>query len=243
MIAYGDPPWLKKVGLGASVTLHAALPALAFLLWQAPVLTTAPMPNRGVTMLTLLPPSTTPAAQPRAENTSRHAETVMEKRKATTPKPAPANPKQSLIATAGSTSSITPAAPAAEPAATTTVAATSSAEPAAAAPAPSPSSNLGIVEFPMSYLARMSRTIDNRIHYPASGRDARQQGTAFVRVRLARDGSVLEATLLETTGFVALDEEARNVILRIRQFRPIPEDVMPQQREFVIHQPVQFALR
>ena len=64
-----------------------------------------------------------------------------------------------------------------------------------------------------------------------------------MRVRLARNGAVLEATLLETSGSRLLDEEARNVILRIGQFRPIPEDVMPQQSEFVIHQPVQFALR
>lgn len=239
MRADADPSWLRKTGLGVSLGLHAALPVLA-LLAQAPALTTPPMPDRGVTMLTLLPPSPTPSivpaapAPPAAELPQARPEP-----RARPPTPEPPSEAQAILAAAIAQAAAA-AATHAEPATMTAVDATAAPAPASA---PAASSNLGVVEFPMSYLARMSRTITNRIHYPADGRDARQQGTAFVRVRLARSGAVLEATLLETSGSSVLDEEARNVILRIGQFRPIPEEVMPQQSEFVIHQPVQFALR
>lgn len=246
MRADADPSWLRKTGLAVSLGLHAALPVLA-LLAQPPALTTPPMPDRGLTMLTLLPPSPRPSvvpaapAPPAAERPQARPEP-----RARPPTPEPPSEAQAILAAAMAEAAAAAATAAAtlaahsEPAAMTAVDATAA---PAAASAPAASSNLGVVEFPMSYLARMSRTITNRIHYPAGGREARQQGTAFVRVRLARSGAVLEATLLETSGSSVLDEEARNVILRIGQFRPIPEDVMPQQSEFVIHQPVQFALR
>jgi protein TonB len=244
MRADADPSWLRKTGLGVSLGLHAALPVLA-LLAQAPALTTPPMPDRGLTMLTLLPPSPTPSvvpaapAPPAAERPQARPEP-----RARPPTPEPPSEAQAILAAAmaqaAAASAAAAVAAASEPAALTALESTAAPAPASA---PAASSNLGVVEFPMSYLARMSRTITNRIHYPAGGRDSGQQGTAFVRVRLARSGAVLEATLLETSGSSVLDEEARNVILRIGQFRPIPEEVMPQQSEFVIHQPVQFALR
>lgn len=243
MRADADPSWLRKTGLGVSLGLHATLPLLA-LLAQAPALTTPPMPDRGVTMLTLLPPSPTPSitaaapAPPAAETPRPKPEP-----RARPPAPEPPSEAQAILAAAmAEAAAATATATATATEATAVTALESTAAPAPAS-APAASSNLGVVEFPMAYLARMSRMITNRIHYPASGRDARHQGTAFVRVRLARNGAVLEATLLETSGSRLLDEEARNVILRIGQFRPIPEDVMPQQSEFVIHQPVQFALR
>ena len=250
MRADADPSWLRKTGLGVSLGLHATLPLLA-LLAQAPALTTPPMPDRGVTMLTLLPPSPTPSitaaapAPPAAETPRPKPKPRPEPEpRARPPAPEPPSEAQAILAAAMAEAAAASAAAAAATAteATAVTALESTAAPAPAS-APAASSNLGVVEFPMAYLARMSRMITNRIHYPASGRDARHQGTAFLRVRLARNGAVLEATLLETSGSRLLDEEARNVILRIGQFRPIPEDVMPQQSEFVIHQPVQFALR
>jgi len=242
MRADADPSWLRKTGLAVSLGLHAVLPVLA-LLAQAPALTTPPMPDRGLTMLTLLPPSPKPSvvpaapAPPAAERPQARPEP-----RARPPTPEPPSEAQAILAAAMAEAAAASAAAAAATEATAVTALESTAAPAPAS-APAASSNLGVVEFPMAYLARMSRTITNRIHYPAGGRDARQQGTAFVRVRLARSGAVLEATLLETSGSSVLDEEARNVILRIGQFRPIPDEVMPQQSEFVIHQPVQFALR
>lgn len=244
MRADADPSWLRKTGLAVSLGLHAALPVLA-LLAQPPALSTPPMPDRGLTMLTLLPPSPTPSIVPAPAPPATERPQARPEPRARPPMPEPPSEAQAILAAAmaqAAAAAATAEAVAAhsEPATMTAVDATAAPAPASA---PAASSNLGVVEFPMSYLARMSRTITNRIHYPAGGRDARQQGTAFVRVRLARSGAVLEATLLETSGSSVLDEEARNVILRIGQFRPIPDEVMPQQSEFVIHQPVQFALR
>jgi protein TonB len=93
---------------------------------------------------------------------------------------------------------------------------------------------------PTEYLRRISRIISMSQKYPWSARQDGQQGDVIVRMHLARTGHVLAATLLRSSGVMALDMEARDVVLRIAQFPPFPNDYIPWIAEFDIDQPVSF---
>lgn len=100
-----------------------------------------------------------------------------------------------------------------------------------------------VVEIPWAYLWSVKRAIAEHRRYPRKAYAARQTGTSVIRIRLARDGRLLDATLLRTSGHALLDEEARDVILRIGHFAPLPERYIPGQAEFAIDQPIAFLLR
>ena len=52
-------------------------------------------------------------------------------------------------------------------------------------------------------------------------------GTVIVRMHLRRDGTVLDARVMQTSGTLALDQEARDVVLRIHQFDWVPDYAIP----------------
>lgn len=100
-----------------------------------------------------------------------------------------------------------------------------------------------VAEIPWAYLWSVKRAVAEHRHYPRKAYAARQTGTSVIRIRLARDGTLLGATLLRTSGHALLDEEARDVIFRIGRFAPLPERYLPGQPEFAIDQPITFLLR
>ncbi|NGY05464.1 energy transducer TonB [Solimonas terrae] len=93
---------------------------------------------------------------------------------------------------------------------------------------------------PTAYLMRITRIISFEQKYPWSARQYDQQGDVIVRMHLARDGRVLSVRLIRSSGYASLDDEARDVILRIGRFPPFPFDYLPQVAEFDIDQPVTF---
>ena len=119
------------------------------------------------------------------------------------------------------------------------------AEPAAEAqPAPAPADSAAPVGHteapPLLYLAEVSRLIRLRLDYPARARLERAQGTAVVRILLARDGTVLSVEVIQGAGNPALDEEARAVVLRIHKFPGLPDDYARGEERFAIDQPIGF---
>jgi protein TonB len=98
-------------------------------------------------------------------------------------------------------------------------------------------------EIPWAYLWKVKRLIGEHRRYPRKAYGARQQGTAVVRIHLSRDGQLLGAHLLRGSGHALLDEEARDVVLRIGRFPPLPEQYLIGQLEFAIDQPIEFLLR
>ncbi|MDB5985052.1 MAG: energy transducer TonB [Nevskia sp.] len=79
--------------------------------------------------------------------------------------------------------------------------------------------------------------------YPLSARDAHQQGTVIIHMHLRRDGTVLDASLVKSSGYAVLDEAARQEVLRIGKFAELPLEYIPGQADFAIDQPVAFRLR
>ncbi|HWY23943.1 MAG TPA: energy transducer TonB [Nevskia sp.] len=93
---------------------------------------------------------------------------------------------------------------------------------------------------PLLYLAEVSRLIRLRLDDPARARLERAQGTVVVHILLARDGTVLSAEVIQGAGHPALDEEARQVVLRIHKFPELPEYYARGEQRFAIDQPIGF---
>ncbi|WP_299691541.1 energy transducer TonB [Hydrocarboniphaga sp.] len=68
-----------------------------------------------------------------------------------------------------------------------------------------------------------------------------ETGIAMVRLKIARDGRVVDATLIRPTGYARLDEEARAVVLRIGRFMPVPARLRPNEEFLLLDQPMRFG--
>lgn len=233
----------RHAGSFASVMLHVGLIVLLLLGLQAPSPTHAPKAT--ISVITLGAPSveqrvasnaatnsppTSPAISPAANATPRPRKPKPVKPRAVSP-PAPSTAAALPPALASADTSpgpAPPAAPSVSPASAPTV--------AAAAPQAEPPK----VPPPIEYLRRVSRIISLSQKYPWTARQYGHQGDVIVRMHLRRDGAVMAATLIRSSGHESLDAEARDVILRIRRFPPFPADYIPQQGEFDIDQPVSF---
>ena len=110
--------------------------------------------------------------------------------------------------------------------------------PAAAAAASTAPEGEAAERFPLAYLRAVSRLINLHLDYPWRARSA--LGRAIVHVHLARDGRVLEVSLLRSSGNAFLDQEARAVVLRIGRFAPLPDEYLRGAADFAIDQPIDF---
>ncbi len=103
--------------------------------------------------------------------------------------------------------------------------------------------------FLFSACAQQSRQPDPRdddyphIRYPAHAVSEHEEGTASVRVRIRRDGTLESAKLLKSSGFEDLDDEAVAVFYRIRKFPAVADDVSPDVKVFQRDMPITFSLK
>lgn len=77
--------------------------------------------------------------------------------------------------------------------------------------------------------------------YPSSARRRRQEGVAHLQFRMDREGKVLSATLVKSTGHRSLDEETLDLIRRAEPLPKPPAKVEGETLEFVV--PVEFFLK
>jgi TonB family C-terminal domain len=90
-----------------------------------------------------------------------------------------------------------------------------------------------------SWEARLLAHLEQYRRFPARARAARQQGTAHVRFRMNRAGSVLSMSVVRSSGFVTLDQAALDTLKRAQPLPAIPEG-RPDEIELTI--PVEFYL-
>ncbi|HZR33980.1 MAG TPA: TonB family protein, partial [Nevskia sp.] len=109
-------------------------------------------------------------------------------------------------------------------------------------PTPPPQENKVVTSWPPSYLSQITSKISENFRYPPKSVQNEEEGDAVVRIRMARDGTILGVELQKKTGFVALDAEARNVFDRIVKFPPVPADVFPEAASFEFTLPINFKL-
>lgn len=107
--------------------------------------------------------------------------------------------------------------------------------PVAAASGPPPADAMAAFQGQlMAHLARHKR-------YPMAARQRRQQGTAWVRLKIDRQGRVLSSSLERGCGIDALDREAEALVTRAQPLPAIPDDLNRADMELVL--PVEFTLR
>ncbi|WP_158502279.1 energy transducer TonB [Vitiosangium sp. GDMCC 1.1324] len=93
-----------------------------------------------------------------------------------------------------------------------------------------------------AYRERLSRHVTRQRRYPAQAVRLGMEGTALVRVRINRDGSLAGPPRLEgSSRFGVLDAEALRMVEAAAPFSPLPAELPRESAEFVI--PVSFSLR
>lgn len=200
----------------------------------------APLPKKAVTVIalqSLLPAVPAPSAEAPhlapAKPRSRPRQAVAKAAApaatwqtppAPTPQPPPAPSAETVAAVPA------PSVPVPDPAPTPITASSPAAPPAAA------SAQLD-APLPIAYLTEVSRMIRVHLNYPAQ---TRKHGIAVVHIRIGRDGTVLGAGVVQSSGNQALDEEAEAVVLRIHQFPEPPSAYVSAIGDFVIDQPIRF---
>lgn len=221
----------RRLALAVSLLLHVLLVLLLVLRPEPPPIA-AKQPR--IMVATLLAPAAQQAATARAVAS---APPIVEARRPDPPpaKARAAKPVRRASPPAAAVTSAAPAPPAAASPPQTTPAADSGGVPAARLP-----DSEELDDRPIAYLVTLTRVIRRTLKYPWHARQYRQEGDAIVRMHMRRDGTVLGATLIQSSGYSALDEEAREVVLRVRRFPPFPADYRPSRQEFEIDQPVTF---
>jgi protein TonB len=91
------------------------------------------------------------------------------------------------------------------------------------------------------YAGVVSRMISSSQKWPLMSKQMGEVGTAMVRLKIARDGRVVDAQLIRPTGYARLDEEARAVVLRIGRFMPVPSRLRPNDEFLLLDQPMRFG--
>ncbi|HHA2463723.1 TPA: energy transducer TonB, partial [Stenotrophomonas maltophilia] len=88
--------------------------------------------------------------------------------------------------------------------------------------------------------ARLMARLERYRYYPAAARSRRQQGTAWVRASIDREGRLLALRLEQSSGQPMLDDAALQTFRRAQPLPPIPDELKAPQ-ELVV--PVEYYLR
>lgn len=115
------------------------------------------------------------------------------------------------------------------------------AAPAPPSPAPArPQAQTPASHGPDTWEGRVLARLERFRRYPNEAEHARQQGTAYLRFRIDRDGHVLSSSLERSSGYPALDEAAMETLRRADPLPKIPAD-RPDQIELLV--PIEFFIR
>lgn len=113
--------------------------------------------------------------------------------------------------------------------------------PAPPAPPPPPARVVG-TSVPRQFFDTLQSVIANSTRYPPKSQRAGEEGTCKVRVTFSRSGQIEDVQVVDKTGFVALDQECREVFSRIGKFPSIPANANPDVTDFAIELPINFSL-
>ena len=85
-------------------------------------------------------------------------------------------------------------------------------------------------------------TVQSEKNYPRMAQRRGWEGTATVRIRVSRDGSLVDVpSVVESSAYDLLDDEALRMIESAAPFDAFPDHSKEDEQEFVI--PIRFELR
>lgn len=90
------------------------------------------------------------------------------------------------------------------------------------------------------YLAAVSAWLARHKQYPRMARRQQLEGEGLVRIRVARDGRLLDYRIVQGTGFIILDRELTATVERAAPLPPFPPEL--RARELVMILPITFRL-
>ena len=90
------------------------------------------------------------------------------------------------------------------------------------------------------YNLELLAAIERAKHYPNRARRRNQEGTVMVAFIIDLRGVISDIHILESSGHKTLDKAATDAILRIGQFKPIPESIGLSKMEFRV--PINYEL-
>ncbi len=85
-------------------------------------------------------------------------------------------------------------------------------------------------------------TVRQNLHYPQTSLEAGEEGDILVKVRLRRDGGIVNTAMQQRSPYSALNGEALNVFTRVGRFSPLPSDYQPSSAEVDVTIPINFKL-
>lgn len=240
-----DRPWSPRMppigdrparAVAAGITLLAHVGVLVGVLWTAAYAPVAlPPPPAERTRLILLPPRApevpledVPAPTPRTAASVRRQ------------KPEPLRPLPPTPPRATAQWVIPPPTPP-QPRVDSPASQQQAASVAAAPPSPPlPTGPRETTPGRDSWEGRVMARLERYRRYPSSARARRQEGTAQLRVSVARDGSLLHLSLQQSSGFALLDQAALDTFRHAAPLPTVPEDrPAPVELSF----PVEFFMR
>ena len=92
----------------------------------------------------------------------------------------------------------------------------------------------------VDYQASVLQTLARYREYPERAMRRRIEGENRIRLVIARDGTVLEASMVSSSGSSILDRETERLIERVRKFPPFPDEMTEQQVVWTV--PVAYQL-
>lgn len=93
----------------------------------------------------------------------------------------------------------------------------------------------------VSFQQRLLAHLERHKRYPRIARRLRQEGTAYLRFTMDRDGRVMDYRLERSSGHEALDDEVRELIQRAQPLPRPPAEMGNSTLEMIV--PVQFTIR
>ncbi len=91
-----------------------------------------------------------------------------------------------------------------------------------------------------NYLSLIRSQIEKHKYYPRFSRKQNHEGTSLIKIDIAKDGSIMQVTLLSSSGYKTLDKAALEAI---RQSSPFPAPSEYGLRELSLDIPVTYMIR
>lgn len=231
--------WRWAVSLAAILGLHA-VPVFIAAWWLTPVEAIPPPPPPAIMVDMALVP-TAPAAAPTPAEIpprpqERHVEAAASRRSVKTP-------PLTHVAQAAATLAVPPRPGPQQTTDETPATETAPQSSATASPSPTASAAKGATGAGISvptWQGLLLAQLERFKRYPAEAQTRHQQGVAYLRFIMDRDGRVLSAQLEKSSGHDLLDREAQALIERAQPLPKPPPELGSDQIELVV--PIVFSL-